>query len=134
MRNLHANEFTYENSLSTGEIVKKVETPMDKVQAFSNILLNSGNNRRKLTVYMGDSVGDLLCLLKADIGIVVGSSHSLRRVGSHFGVSFVPLFRGVVEKQQGCGNGGNSSVWKGLSGILYTVSSWGELNAFILGQ
>lgn len=131
--NVHANEFTYENSLSTGEIVKKVESPIDKLKAFSDILQNSSNNRRNLTVYIGDSVGDLLCLLEADVGIVLGSSSSLRRVGSHFGVTFVPLFPGVVEKQKGCVEG-NSAVWKGLSGILYTASSWAEINAFILGQ
>ncbi|KAL3520600.1 hypothetical protein ACH5RR_018749 [Cinchona calisaya] len=131
--NVHANEFTYQNSLSTGEIVEKVESPIDKLKAFSDILQNSGNNRRNLTVYVGDSVGDLLCLLEADVGIVLGSSSSLRRVGSHFGVTFVPLFPGVVQKQKGCVEG-NSSVWKGLSGILYTVSSWAEINAFILGQ
>ncbi|XP_027088982.1 bifunctional TH2 protein, mitochondrial isoform X2 [Coffea arabica] len=131
--NVHANEFTYENSLSTGEIVKKVESPIDKLKAFSDILQNSSNNRRNLIVYIGDSVGDLLCLLEADVGIVLGSSTSLRRVGSHFGVTFVPLFPGVVEKQKGCVEG-NSAVWTGLSGILYTVTSWAEISAFILGQ
>lgn len=132
---IHANEFSYENSLSTGEIVKKVETPIDKIQAFSSILQNSRSNRRNLTVYIGDSVGDLLCLLNADVGIVLGSSSSLRRVGTHFGVSFIPLFPGVVDKQKKCSKEENSSsTWKGLSGILYTVSSWAEIHAFILGS
>ncbi|GMP21878.1 hypothetical protein CsSME_00000121 [Camellia sinensis var. sinensis] len=129
---VHANEFVYENSISTGEIVKKVESPIDKVKAFSDILKNSSKEKKNLTVYIGDSVGDLLCLLEADVGIVHGSSTSLRRVGSHFGVSFVPLFPGVVKKQKGCAEGSTSS-WKGLSGILYTVSSWAEIHAFILG-
>jgi hypothetical protein len=44
--------------------------------------------------------GDLLCLLEADIGIVVGSSTTLRKVGKQFGVSFVPLFPGLVGKQR----------------------------------
>ncbi|PSR92802.1 Aminopyrimidine aminohydrolase [Actinidia chinensis var. chinensis] len=130
--NVHANEFVYENSISTGEIVKKVESPIDKAQAFRDILKNSSTDKKDLTVYIGDSVGDLLCLLEADVGIVVGSSSSLRRVGNHFGVSFFPLFPGLVKKQRECG-GGSSSSWKGLSGILYTVSSWAEIHAFILG-
>ncbi|KAA8538965.1 hypothetical protein F0562_025657 [Nyssa sinensis] len=131
--NVHANEFTYEESTSTGEIIKKVESPIDKLQAFRDILQNCGNDRKNLTIYIGDSVGDLLCLLEADVGIVLGSSSSLRRVGSHFGVSFVPLFPGVVKKQKECIEGSTSS-WKGLSGILYTVSSWAEIHAFILGS
>lgn len=130
--NVHANEFTFTESISTGQIVKKVESPLDKVQAFNDILKKYCNDRKNLTVYIGDSVGDLLCLLQADIGIVIGSSSSLRRVGSQFGVSFVPLFPGLVKKQKEY-IGGSSSNWKGLSGILYTVSSWAEIHAFILG-
>ena len=77
-------------------------------------------------------MGDLLCLLEADIGIVIGSSSSLRRVGSQFGLSFLPLFPGLVKKQKEYTEGG-SFDWKGQSGILYTVSSWAEIHAFILG-
>ncbi|KAG5224139.1 bifunctional TH2 protein [Salix suchowensis] len=129
--NIHANELIFEESISTGEIVNKVESPMDKAQAFNDILKNYSDDRKNLTVYIGDSVGDLLCLLQADIGIVVGSSASLRSVGSQFGVSFVPLFPGLVRKQKE--SDGESPSWKGLSGILYTVSSWSEIHAFILG-
>ncbi|KAF5735215.1 hypothetical protein HS088_TW15G00715 [Tripterygium wilfordii] len=130
--NVHANEFTFTESISTGEITMKVESPIDKLQAFDTILKDYGEDRKNLTVYIGDSVGDLLCLLKADIGIVVGSSSSLRRVGSQFGVSFIPLFDGLVKKQNEYVER-SSSNWKGLSGNLYTVSSWAEIHAFILG-
>lgn len=131
--NIHANEFEYQNSLSTGEIIKKVESPIDKLQAFTNILKNNPQTGpTNLTIYIGDSVGDLLCLLEADIGIVIGSSSSLRRIGTHFGVSFVPLFPSLVKKQKECIEG-SSFKWKGLSGVLYTVSSWAEVHSFIIG-
>ncbi|XP_027363943.1 bifunctional TH2 protein, mitochondrial [Abrus precatorius] len=130
--NVHANEFTYEGSVSTGEIVKKVESPIDKVEAFRNIMKSCNDDKKNLTIYIGDSVGDLLCLLEADVGIVIGSSSSLRRVGTQFGISFVPLFSGLVKKQKEYIEGSTSN-WKGLSGILYTVSSWAEVHAFILG-
>ncbi|KAM3290009.1 bifunctional TH2 protein, mitochondrial isoform X2 [Capsicum chacoense] len=130
---VHANEFMFQESLSTGEIVKKVESPIDKVQAFSKILMNCCKDKKNLMVYIGDSVGDLLCLLEADVGIVLGSSSSLRRVGNHFGVSFVPLFPGVVQKQKMYA-GVDSSSWKGLSGVLYTASGWAEIHAFVLGS
>ncbi|KAJ0781410.1 putative aminopyrimidine aminohydrolase [Helianthus annuus] len=128
---VHANEFKYENSLSTGEIIKKVESPIDKLQAFTDILKNS--DKTNLTIYIGDSVGDLLCLLEADIGIVIGSSSSLRRIASHYGVSFVPLLPALVKKQREYLEGGVFS-WKGLSGVLYTVSSWAEVHSFIIGS
>lgn len=131
---VHANEFEYENSLSTGEIIKKVESPIDKLQAFTDILKNCDeNDKTNLTVYIGDSVGDLLCLLEADIGIVIGSSSSLRRIGSHFGVSFVPLLPALVKKQKEHVEGSAFS-WNRLSGVLYTVSSWAEVHSFIIGS
>lgn len=130
---IHANEFSYEGSISTGEIIKKVESPIDKVEKFSEIMMESGDDKQKLSVYIGDSVGDLLCLLKADIGIVFGSSSSLRRLGSHFGVSFVPLFPGLVKKQKECVEG-SSFEWKAEPGVLYATSNWAEIHAFILGQ
>lgn len=130
--NIHANEFNYEESISTGEIIKKVESPIDKLQAFDEILMNRGNDKQNLSIYIGDSVGDVLCLLRADIGIVVGSSSSLRRLGSHFGVSFVPLFEGLVKKQRECVEG-TPLRWKTKPGLLYTASSWSEIHAFILG-
>ncbi|XP_039116819.1 bifunctional TH2 protein, mitochondrial [Dioscorea cayenensis subsp. rotundata] len=131
--NIHANEFEYNESISTGNIIRKMESPLNKVEAFKDILGNAGDKDQHLSVYIGDSVGDLLCLLEADVGIVIGSSTSLRKVGEQFGVSFVPLFSGLVAKQKHLAEGAQP-VWKGLSGVLYTVSSWTEIQAFILGE
>lgn len=130
---IHSNEFGYEGSVSTGEIFRKMESPLDKVEKFKTIISNLSCDPKHLSVYIGDSVGDLLCLLEADIGIVVGSSMSLRRVGKHYGVSFVPLFSGLVNKQRQLDKQEKTPVWKGLSGVLYTVSSWSDIHAFILG-
>ncbi|GER51314.1 Haem oxygenase-like [Striga asiatica] len=105
--NVHANEFIYENSLSTGGIVKKVESPIDKVEAFAEILNKMAKDWKILSLYIGDSVGDLLCLLEADIGL--------------------------IEKQKQFTEDSVSN-WKGLSGVLYTVSCWAEIRAFILGS
>ncbi|KAK1267113.1 hypothetical protein QJS04_geneDACA000103 [Acorus gramineus] len=133
--NIHSNEFKYEESISTGEIVSVMESPIDKATAFKEILeSSSGDDCKKLSVYIGDSVGDLLCLLEADVGIVIGSSSSLRRVGEQFGVSFVPLLSGLVKKQKELVESDKSPIWSGLSGVLYTVSSWTEVHAFILGS
>ncbi|XP_060212439.1 bifunctional TH2 protein, mitochondrial-like isoform X3 [Lycium barbarum] len=132
--NVHANEFIHEENLSTGEIVKKVETPIDKLQACRKILNNYNNDKNNLTVQVGDSPNDLLCLLQADISIVLNPSTSLKRVRDYFGVSFIPLFPGIVEKQKIFAAGEESSCWNGLSGVLYTISSWAEIHAVMLGS
>lgn len=135
---VHSNELAYEELVTTGEIIKKLESPLEKLQAFNGILKGPCKNieeeHKNLTVYIGGSVGDFLCLLQADIGIVIGSSSSLRRLGDHFGVSFVPLFSGLVKRQRNlAADEEGFSKWKPLSGTLYTVSSWAEIHAFILG-
>ena len=130
---MHSNELAYDEFITTGEIIKKVESPIEKLQAFNDITKARSKIGEHFTVYIGGSMGDLLCLLKADVGIVIGSSSSLQRVGDQFGVSFVPLFSGLVKKQKELIEG-RSSNWKGPSGILYTVSSWAEIHAFIWGS
>ncbi|KAK8945207.1 hypothetical protein KSP39_PZI008223 [Platanthera zijinensis] len=129
---IHSNEFEYKGSISTGEIARKMESPLDKLQAF-RIILDQSTDAPHMSVYIGDSVGDLLCLLEADIGIVVGSSQSLRRVAKQFGISFVPLFEGLVHKQSELRSDG-SLAWNAKSGVLYTVSGWPEIHTFILGH
>ncbi|RWW51061.1 hypothetical protein BHE74_00042630 [Ensete ventricosum] len=129
---IHSNEFNYEGSVSTGEILRMMESPLDKVKTFKSIIANLASKEKHLSVYIGDSVGDLLCLLEADVGIVIGSSLSLRRVGEQFGVSFVPLCSGLIKKQREVTE--DTHVWKGgLSGLVYTASSWSEIHAFLLG-
>ncbi|KAF8042671.1 hypothetical protein BT93_A1111 [Corymbia citriodora subsp. variegata] len=134
--NVHANELVFnEELLSTGEMVRKVESPIEKLQIYNHIMKNDPDDRNKLTVYVGDCVGDILCLLEADIGIVIGSSESLRMVGSQFGVTFAPLFAATVRKQKELAADGGCTSWKGgaRSGVLYTVSCWAEIHAFLLG-
>ncbi|KAK4344720.1 hypothetical protein RND71_034896 [Anisodus tanguticus] len=130
--NVHSNELPHEGSVTTGDMIKKMESPMDKLQAFNDILKSRENNGKNTTVYVGGSVGDFLCLLNADVGIVIGLSAGLKRLGQQFGISFVPLFSGLVTKQRELAEG-VCSGWKMMSGILYTVSSWAEIHAFVLG-
>ncbi|PON36361.1 heme oxygenase [Trema orientale] len=104
------------DSVTTGKIIK-AGSPFDKFHVFPEVQ----------KVYIGGKVEDLLSLVQADIGIVLGSSKILWKLGEHFGISFVPLLNGVVKNQMGLGD------WKPKSGILYTVDSWAEIQAFILG-
>jgi len=130
---VHSNELTFVESVSTGGIDRRVESPVDKLKIFNNIWSSSKDqDTEHISIYIGDGLGDLLCLLQADIGIVIGTSSTLRRVGKRFGVSFVPLFSGLLKQERAYVEG--SSCWAKQSGILYTVSSWSEIHAFILGS
>ncbi|KAI3923659.1 hypothetical protein MKW98_011289 [Papaver atlanticum] len=132
------NAFSYADGIFTGEFTRQAhQSVTDKLKYFEDMVQENEDEHGldALSVFIGTSVGDLLCLLEADIGIVIGSNRRLIEVGKHFGVRFVPLYAGVVDKQKKHSNSGNSIVWMGgLSGILYTVSSWTEIHAFILGR
>lgn len=131
--NIHSNNLAYEDTISTGDMIRKMECPSDKLQVFNEITKCNLQGKTPFTVYIGGSVGDLLCLLEADIGIVIGLSTSLLKLGNHFGVSFVPLFSGLVSKQRELAESGTLNR-KGRSSVLYTVSNWDEIYAFVLGQ
>ncbi|KAI3925706.1 hypothetical protein MKX01_003265 [Papaver californicum] len=131
------NEFGYADGIFTGVVTRQAhQSVLDKLKYLDTVEENEiEDGLDTLTVFIGTSVGDLLCLLDADIGIVIGSNKRLIDVGNHFGVKFVPLYAGVVKKQKIHSNSGSTIVWMGgLSGVLYTVSSWIEIHAFILGR
>ncbi|KAI3961751.1 hypothetical protein MKW92_015821 [Papaver armeniacum] len=133
------NAFSYSDGIFTGEVTRQAHQSVKaKLKYFQDMVQEKEKNEHglhALTVFIGTSVGDLLCLLEADIGIVIGSNRHLIEVGKHFGVRFVPLLDGVVVKQKKHSFSGNPNIWMGgLSGILYTVSCWTEIHAFILGR
>jgi hypothetical protein len=92
-------------------------------------------------VYVGDSVSDLLPLLKADVGVVIGSNALLRRVTAHFGIQLRPLTQLALAKQLS-ENGqpvlnpmsrtSVSTDQKVEHGVLYTVEDWREIQELLL--
>ncbi|KAI8381496.1 HAD-like domain-containing protein, partial [Radiomyces spectabilis] len=73
---IHCNDLEFQHELATGLVVQRVLTTMDKkkeVQAIKDALSSSP----KKVIYIGDSLGDLLPLVEADIGIVIGNNETL---------------------------------------------------------
>ncbi|KAG1664830.1 hypothetical protein FOA52_007088 [Chlamydomonas sp. UWO 241] len=83
---------------------------------------SSAASPRGLVAYVGDSTSDLLALLAADVGIVIGSNRSLRRVCARFGVALRPLSSSVSLTDAGAS-----------SGVLYTTNSWHDVSDFLFG-
>ncbi|KAG6553729.1 hypothetical protein Mapa_004644 [Marchantia paleacea] len=140
--NIHCNELRFNNlHVSDGNIDRRIESAVDKEKVLEKILSQAkqkvNQNRDSLLIYVGDSVTDLLCLLRADVGIVIGESISLERMAAAFGIKMLPLYTGLLEREQKSnhGDGENSrSFWRKMDGVLYRVSCWNELNAFLLGS
>jgi hypothetical protein len=130
--NVNANELVFDGNISTGKITFNVETALDKRRHFYQILDHLNGSKAtdsKLqqvhSVYIGDSLTDLLCLLRADVGIVLGDSSTLKQV---YGEKMTSLLRKALVLEQGNVHGSQE-----LSGYVFTVSSWYEVEAFLLG-
>ncbi|KAL6547657.1 hypothetical protein OROHE_009362 [Orobanche hederae] len=80
-------------------------------------------------ICVGSVVEDLLCLLRAEIGIVVEPAESLIKLATKFAVKFVPLLDLLVNKQQD-NDARRPVVWK-HEGILYVAKDWCDVAAFV---
>lgn len=133
--NFFANELVYKREgldTSAVGILKLVTSSNDKVKLFRSILKNTPTNKQNRTVYVGHTLDDFLCLLEADIGIVFDCNRNLEVIGEKLKVSFVPLFPGLVKKQKEHAHRDYFSS-NSKNGVLYTVTSWAEIHAFVLG-
>jgi len=84
-----------------------------------------------ININIGYDEDDLPSLLEADIGIVISTNQMLKHVGENFGVSFDSLFSGLLKQEIAYAEG--YTGWTKKSGTLYTVSSWSEICAFLVG-
>lgn len=139
-----SNDLLYdEHGVSTGDIAVNVPGAFGKHKCFLDIAatvrraaddleLSPCKARRCLTIYVGDSVTDLLAMLDADVGIVVGNSGTFERVASAFGISVRPLSSAYdsLDAKLDAKEGGSYSAGR----CVYRVSHWEEIEVFLFGQ
>eukprot|EP01026_Neomeris_dumetosa_P070325 TRINITY_DN7006_c1_g1_i3.p1 TRINITY_DN7006_c1_g1~~TRINITY_DN7006_c1_g1_i3.p1 ORF type:complete len:281 (-),score=36.45 TRINITY_DN7006_c1_g1_i3:157-927(-) len=115
---LFSNELVFDeiSRQSTGGIVKYIESSQDKDRTLQ-VLLQAFKQQfgDMLSIFVGDSLGDILPLLRADLGIIVGNKKYLVQVVEAVGLQIVPLMEAEI----------------GNKGKLYYVSGWEEIAAFL---
>ncbi|CAB1096050.1 unnamed protein product [Ectocarpus sp. CCAP 1310/34] len=128
-----------EHGVSTGEIAVKIPGSFGKHQRFLDLaamaresVASSESSPRLMTVYVGDSVTDLLAMLDADVGIVVGNSGSFERVARAFGIDILPL-ASVYEAMDGRGELPTTGAPLGSGQRVYRASQWTEIDVFLFG-
>lgn len=133
---ISGNNFPTEDNKSTGQIDDHVSTSLDKEFEFMRLV--EGEETEGLTVYIGDSIGDLLPLLKADVGIVIGNSNTMRKVAKAFGIKLLPLFELYNHHESCCSVQYDSSIAisskSDNNGVLYEAKSWHEIGELLLGN
>lgn len=116
---IHTNKLEFENGTSNGIMDKKYVSASDKEVRLENII-EKAENSSGVTIYIGDSFTDLLALLKADVGIIIGESESMYKVCNDFGIHVVPSSEWSYERFS---NEENK--------VLYSVSTWNDIQEFI---
>ena len=128
-----ANNFPVEDNLTTGAIGHSISTAFDKEKAFQRLAHQYNGPDAGITVFVGDSIVDLLALLQADVGIVVGKSSTLRKVIQAFGIKLLPIQSlSGVDTDDCRSNGENSNP--NQRGVLYEVTSWNDIGFSLFGS
>lgn len=83
-------------------------------------------------VMIGDSLGDLSCLLEADIGVVMHPSATFRRVCAQYGVALKDLMQ-YSEKAEKVQYNGKERVQHSEKAekVLYVCEDWSEVSAVL---
>ncbi|KAL1929444.1 hypothetical protein VTP01DRAFT_1582 [Rhizomucor pusillus] len=75
-KQIYCNDLVLDDrGLTTGEITAELLTAVDKKRQVSKILQHYPEKRP--TVYIGDSSGDVLTLVQADVGVIIGNNTGL---------------------------------------------------------
>lgn len=136
-----SNDLLYdEDGVSTGDITVKVSGSFGKHQHFLNLAATARETTgvfetvpRTMTVYVGDSVTDLLAMLDANVGIVVGDNDdgAFEKVANAFGIAVCPLAAvyaalGEAERAGEGSTGGRTCI--------YRAAGWPEIEVFLFGD
>jgi len=113
---LHSPDLIFKNGLSTGALSGPPSTSIDKLEIMRALREQSPGT----SVYVGDSVTDLLALLEADVGIVVGTSATLMKVALAYNVQLRPLVGALASPSR-------------TKGVLYTAASWYDITLALYG-
>jgi hypothetical protein len=106
-----------------------VDGPGGKLRHFKALCdahqASSGSSSpRSPTVFIGDSITDLLALQAADVGLVMGRSQRLRQLAATLGCAVAPLLAYPID---GGGEGREGRV-------LYEADDWLDIAAALYGR
>ncbi|XP_024537418.1 bifunctional TH2 protein, mitochondrial [Selaginella moellendorffii] len=130
---VHSNDLVYdEKGTSDGTFQGVVQDAFDK-EAILHALRRMYNvypDENKRAVFLGDSTNDLLALLDADLGIVMGHNPALREMLLRYNLQLFPLAIAAAHIQASIESGNPKSYRH--SGVLFEASGWSEVEACLL--
>ena len=121
----HPFELWCNELLEDGTIVLPVPGAAEKRTRIASLVEQAAG--RGPVVYVGDSATDLLGLIEADVGILIGESRSARRVARKFGVRLEPLPCSLGE----C-NGRAAAAAADARGVVWEATCWEDIRRCLL--
>ena len=122
-----ANDLEMESHVSTGKITWRVQNALHKERELVKLLSKAKERgEQQFCVFVGDSLTDLLALIHADVGIIIGNNASLTRIMKLYGVATRPLTELVMP----CIETTSESALM----MVYTVKSWEEIETFLFND
>jgi thiaminase len=133
LQGLHGETHTAD-SVSSGAIERNLTGPKQKADLLKSLLSVEKSNGNP-SAYIGDSLGDLSALLEADIGIIIGTSSSLRKVCSIYGIALESLDNVILNQRQPVQDqGAVDSKGSGKNPTLYVAESWAHIGFCLFGN
>ena len=122
---IYANNLLDNNGLSSGLIGKDMISSFDKVKIVQEIIAVDKSDG--LSIFVGDSITDLLSMLATDLGIIVGDSKTLLQVAEIFGIQVKPLEQLLYQEDLSfkCREVGNKKT------VLYSAANWFEIQKLL---
>lgn len=127
--NIFGNNLPFEGELSLGTLAKNLTSAFDKETIFQQLVQNKSERSQGISVFVGDSITDLLALLKSDVGIIIGKSQTIRKVAKSFGIKLLPL----QEIQKMMSSECLENAHPTQKGVLFEAPSWNEIGFTLFG-
>ncbi|KAI9297763.1 hypothetical protein K502DRAFT_279240, partial [Neoconidiobolus thromboides FSU 785] len=78
--NIYSNDILFnDNNLSSGNITGDLKTGVDKLNLWKK-LIDKSKIKNPTTLYLGDSLNDLPCLLESTFGIIIGKTSPSKQI------------------------------------------------------
>ena len=94
----------------------------------------AGDEPPRRVVYIGDSTTDLLAMLAADVGILIGESGSARDLARRFGVTIKPLAPSSGDAKPEAFDALRRDEQPGAAAVIWEAKCWEEVRRCLLDE
>lgn len=129
---IHSNDLQYDNhGVCDGTFSVLVRDSSDKECILRQAVRAAHSSSRSFVVYVGDSINDLLALLEADVGIVIGDDALLQDVMSKHKMELAPLPIAASLILQGVITDGELPSFRQSGKLFHATYGWEDIEQFL---